>query len=100
VNVGKFDADAKCPKCGFDTINTSFCPGTYPSKEIVAVSDDGNEVMMPLSGNLCPVGLVDPHLHRGCQRCGFLWPERTLDDDSKGGMKEASEIAKEPAKQG
>ena len=61
-----FDPNAKCPKCGYEEINTNY----FEKVEWVSSCDtcrtyNGKQV-------------VKEHLKRMCTRCHFTWPENIL----------------------
>lgn len=58
ATLPQFDPRGKCPKCRHNRIKTAHCPGRTTR---------------------CPLMRPHEHLHRTCDRCGYLWGEATAD---------------------
>lgn len=60
--MNPYNENARCPKCGGDTIGSRFCSGQYPSHGYYDPPHEGTEA-----------------IHRACARCGFSWSEAPID---------------------
>lgn len=63
--IRPFEAFIACPKCGFAKAHIEWCPG----KSLTA----------GYRSQPCP--MIGQHMHKQCGGCGWMWLERTLDDD-------------------
>ncbi len=61
-----FTKEAKCPKCGYGLISIKYCKGGT-------------------GGLSCITGFYytanREHLDKTCDKCGFSWPEETMDKE-------------------
>jgi hypothetical protein len=63
VNLEPFYVPPECAKCGGGDISTKYCCGDHDkTPSLIFGGDDGAE-----------------HLHRQCDRCGFMWLEKCKD---------------------
>lgn len=64
-----FNAEARCPKCGGENILGRYHRGPA----------DCNNVAEQLGY------IIQPHMYRCCQRCGYDWRESPLDEVGQDG---------------
>jgi len=58
-----------CSKCGWDFAKIKYCPGTFPNGEICGLLADAYSYNTD----------APEHLHRTCERCGYVWLEKILE---------------------
>ncbi len=67
MRLKPFNPEARCPKCGHDTVKTRYCRGGPDSDY----------------RDLCwDKGLNREHLHRNCERCHYEWEEACINKAS------------------
>ncbi len=71
LGMKDFNPEAKCPKCGFDDINTQY----FPRIDWISCCD--------YSRTYNEKQLLKEHLKRYCTRCHFAWPENIIKETKR-----------------
>ena len=62
-----YNPESKCPKCGHDKVSIKYCTKYFSDCP----------VLLDLHRT---IKVFTEHFDRECQRCGYTWFERTLDE--------------------
>src|SRR5258708_6155054 len=76
AKVNPFDPKAVCPKCGCEDVATRHVPGKATEYASRCFCDETQKPYVDRENRWR--GTAE-HLERRCSRCGYLWPEATLD---------------------